>query len=562
MAPCTIDERQVLLLSCGEEQSVLDEESRTRTILNDEHRKKTEKSELFQFLIRPWLDSVQCLCSCPWTPNSGKPEGDPVEEKNAHRHGIYTACVVRIIKYTFSTVLLALCLNMIITGIFAEATPIGKSANSLVAFSTMWILILWLGVLEGGQGCLVGLQPIDKELYAKTHPMTHQCATIAHKGDNLNRFIVGRQFLVVLVVFCLNLCCTMVEGAVIPGFSNGLVAVFLSSGIAVMLITVVLGQLSAEVNATNCMLDFINTPVMVCTTWVCLAIESSGLLHSVYLVQCFFSLFTRKGSETQDEPSRTNMQSLFFWVRVLLSLTLLCYALTVTLAALLEDKTTMCQGLPDVSSVAIFICLICMLGMLEAMQIALFAVVNLPSEDLQEHPVAVANCQLVFSDDNFKAFLIGRQIWVTTCMFLLARITTTDVDTDGPGDGNVLNVSSAIQKFFNTGLPGALITTIVASLVWRIIASSFPIAFMANPFVRVTIRLCLLLEASGVFSAAWLLGDILKLVIGLKPDEVYIGTSGERETREASGEEEGLALKDHTTKTNYGATMDEPVIIC
>jgi len=474
------------------------------------------------------LEPLRDLCSCSFMSKPEHKESScPPEVTKPQGLCTDTESVVRTTKYVCSMLLLTFCVCISMAGIFADQTPIARSMHRMVAFVAMWVLILWLGVLEGGQGCLVGLQPIDKSLYVKSHPITYQCATLAHKGDNLNRFIVGRQFLVVLVVYGMNLCCTVVEDAVVPGFSRALVGVFLESGLSVMLITVILGQLSAEVNATNCMLDFINTPIMLITTWICLAIESSGLLHSVYLVQYLASMFNRE-KDTPDEPPRTALESIFFWIRVAFSLIILSFAFIVTISALLNNQTTFYEGLPDAISVTIFFGLICFLGMLEAMQIALFAVVNLPEEDLEEHPIAKANCQLAFYGTNFPAFLIGRQICVTMCMFLLARITTTDVDTHA-GQETVLNMHPGAQEFFNTGLPGALITTIVASLAWRIFASCFPIPFMANPLVYLTIRLCLLLEASGVFSAAWLFAKSLKHIVGLRLDEVYIGPIGQRD---------------------------------
>lgn len=68
-------------------------------------------------------------------------------------------------------------------------------------------------MMEGGQGCLVGLQPIEKSKYAKSHPITLQNTLLSHKGDNMERFIVGRQFLVVLVVFLINMIGTPIVGA-------------------------------------------------------------------------------------------------------------------------------------------------------------------------------------------------------------------------------------------------------------------------------------------------------------------------------------------------------------
>lgn len=469
------------------------------------------------------LSNAQCSERQCLIASTKGPQGDSA---CSGRRQITRGHVIRGIKYSYSLVLLTFCLSMILAGIMANETPVAMETRPLVAVVAMCLLIFWLGILEGGQGSLVGLQPIDPEAYRESHPSAYQCTTMVYKGDNLNRFIVGRQFLVVLVVFCMNLCCTVVEDALVPGFNKDTVEIFLASGLAVMLITVILGQLSAEVNATNCMLDFIDTPLMVATTWVCLAVEASGLLHATYLVQCCFSIFTDESSSSssaddQTTQSRTLGNRICFWIRVGISSLLLAGAFAVTWSALLNNQTTMYKGLSKTASVAIFFGLTCFLGVLEAMQIAVFAVVKLPENKLTNYPTAQTNCQLVFKGCNFKAFLIGRQICVTTCMFLLARITTTDVDPTVKGE-TVLGVSDGIQDFFNTGLPGALITTIVASLIWRIMASSFPIPFLANPVVRFTIQFCLVLEASGIFSAAWLLADLVKFVMQFRPDDVYL----------------------------------------
>ena len=102
------------------------------------------------------------------------------------------------------------------------------------------------------------------------------------------------------------------------------------------------------------------------------------------------------------------------------------------------------------------------------------------------------------------------------------------------------------RTFFNTGLLGAVITTIVASLAWRIVASSFPLAFMSNPLIYLIIRLCLFLEMTGVCSAAWLLALIHKQVAGYQPDEVYLGDAqvGDNTSRDlAGGDEEDAGAK-------------------
>jgi hypothetical protein len=72
-----------------------------------------------------------------------------------------------------------------------------------------------------------------------------------------------------------------------------------------------LGQLTAQVNAANCMLDFLNNYFMLFTTYVSLAIEFSGLVHSVYLVQIIFSKITGKPIESKEVCARQMCECVF-----------------------------------------------------------------------------------------------------------------------------------------------------------------------------------------------------------------------------------------------------------
>jgi hypothetical protein len=64
-----------------------------------------------------------------------------------------------------------------------------------------------------------------------------------------------------------------------------------------------------------------------------------------------------------------------------------------------------------------------------------------------------------------------------------------------------------------------------------LVASAFPIAFLSNPLVYVFLRICLLLESTGICHGAWVLASIHKKIAGFKRDEVYIGTAEERAAR-------------------------------
>lgn len=213
-----------------------------------------------------------------------------------------------------------------------------------------------------------------------------------------------------------------------------------------------------------------------------------------------------------------------------MSLVILISCMAVTFSALSNGRTTTWDAIPNGIAVILFFICLYVVGMLEGMQIAFFAVSKLTVEERASSPMAAYTCDLLYRKNNLPKFLIGRQICVTLNFFVIARLTTLDVNVD-QGDDAVFGVSKALQQFFNTGLPGAIVTTILGSIVWQLVASAYPVTFLGSPFVHILLRVCLLLENSGVCSAAWFLGIMHKKVAGYKYDEHYIGTPEEREAK-------------------------------
>jgi hypothetical protein len=77
-------------------------------------------------------------------------------------------------------------------------------------------------------------------------------------------------------------------------------SIFLENGVAMMIVTIIMGQLTSQVNAAVCMIDFLNNYFMLFTSYVSLLIEFTGLVHSVYLVQIVFSKITGKPIESKE----------------------------------------------------------------------------------------------------------------------------------------------------------------------------------------------------------------------------------------------------------------------
>jgi silicon transporter len=450
------------------------------------------------------------------------------------------ADVANILKCAYSVGLLIFSTIIIMGLIFNEETKLSSDVHSAVAFIAIWVGVLWLTMVEGGQGSLVGLAPVNGELYKDSHPIAYKCTSIAHKGDNLDRYLLGRQFMVVLTVFTINISGGPLKDAELWGFPSVLTNMFLGSGLAMILFTAMIGQLNSQVNASLCMLDYINNYFALFTFWVAMAIEFSGLLHASYLVQMLVAALSGKKIESNEEP-RNGLQNLFFWSRCLVSLAILAYCFAVTLAALFDGKTTMWEGVPSAVAVIVFFLLMSVVGLLEGMQIAFFAVAKIPKAERGDSVFAKKTCELLFKGEgnNLPGFMIGRQLCVVSCMFFIARVTSVEI---AEGEENIFGVSDGVQKLFDTGLLGAIITTIVASISWQLVASAFPIAFLSNPFTYIFLRICLLLEAIGICSGAWVLAAIHKKIAGFQRDEVYIGTAEERAAKNMSDNTEQLHL--------------------
>jgi len=277
------------------------------------------------------------------------------------------------------------------------------------------------------------------------------------------------------------------------------------------------------------MLDYINNYFALFTLYVAMTIEFTGVMHSSYLIQNILAFLSGKPIQSNEEP-RSGFGMLFFWGRVLMSLAILSFALAVTFKALFEGKTTMWAGVPEWLSVILFLVLMSVVGMLEGMQIAFFAVAKLPASERGTSFFARKTCDLLFKGNgqNLPGFMIGRQLTVVSCFFVVARVTTLNVEVGQVPSQNIFGVTDSAQEFLNTGLHAAVITTILASITWQLAASAFPLAFLANPVTYILLVIALTLEATGVCAGAWFLARFIKKGMGLQYDEVYVGTPEER----------------------------------
>jgi hypothetical protein len=160
---------------------------------------------------------------------------------------------------------------------------------------------------------------------------------------------------------------------------------------------------------------------------------------------------------------------------------------------------------------------------------------------------AIRCCDLVFHGKNLERFVVGRQICVTVCMFVVARISSINADKFAEGYTS-FGISSGFQEFANSGMLGALISTIIGSLMWRVIASKFPLVFMNNKLAILIIRMCLLAELTGIMKFSKAVAKGIIFVFRFKPDHEHTSIDMDIEPEPEEVEEVVAAVYDDDKK--------------
>eukprot|EP00815_Leptocylindrus_aporus_P010989 CAMPEP_0116053136 /NCGR_PEP_ID=MMETSP0322-20121206/2000_1 /TAXON_ID=163516 /ORGANISM="Leptocylindrus danicus var. apora, Strain B651" /LENGTH=587 /DNA_ID=CAMNT_0003536227 /DNA_START=88 /DNA_END=1848 /DNA_ORIENTATION=- len=413
----------------------------------------------------------------------------------------YTAMLISIALLAFS-----LCITFAVNIEDDAEAEDDYNIPGAVTLLIVIFLLVWLATLEGGMVCLLGCQPIDPQIYFETHPIAYKCTVLASlDSTNLSRFIAGKQFLVVILIFIVDQLTKPVEGRDAMGISGWVSDVFLYEfALAMTFITLVMAQIVPQLIAKDCMLDFLNNHFSLMVIYASLAIEYSGLLHVVYLVPLCIRRFTSRSgngeaSEMLEDPA--GMSSTFlFWLKVAMSSIIYIFSLTLVITALFDGNTEMWDDISPGLSLFLFVVVLMWGMLLQGVQVAIFALMKLPSERYRHRKTARLNFKAVFNhgSENVDNFLIGRQLLVTAFYFFMSKITHLDY----PDDDTIWGVSQTVHDLLSFGLFGALVTTIPL-LGGRIAGAVAPTIFLSNILILPNIYLCRYIGASEIVSVAW-----------------------------------------------------------
>jgi hypothetical protein len=258
-------------------------ESLARSSIHSSHTSLASSS--FSTTLQP--ATINTMAAKNTSPHSKKSNASPASPRTDNSSSFENTkaepappnVALDIARQVGSCALLGWSVAVICSAIFGEKTGAAGDYDipPIITFIVFCGMLLFLSTMEGGQGCLVGLQPTEKAKYVNSHPTTHKCTTMAHNGDNMERFVVGRQFLVVLSIFIINTCGGSLADVSVLGMGSTLNAIFLDNGLAMILATIILGQITAQVSNV-----------------FFLSIDANAFLftHSILLLLPFLSLFS------------------------------------------------------------------------------------------------------------------------------------------------------------------------------------------------------------------------------------------------------------------------------
>jgi hypothetical protein len=444
-----------------------------------------------------------------------------------------SSCVTnyRYATYYWSCALTAFALFCVLWGIGNQwNNPPWSQKGSHGALEIFLFLgmLCWISMLEGYQISLVGLQGINLAEYKESHPRAHRILTLCHKGPNVERFLVGRQFLLLFNGFLAS----RLGGAASEEFSIGSwdwisePSQFFISNSIFLLIVILLFQLVSQLMAAEKMLDFLELPLAGYYTVLLptLFVESIGLTHSTYMLKD--GLAWAVGIDrSEEDPAKKMNKNFFYYLRCLISISAVLFAGTFLVKGWIMAQTAATSGagwrfLPPAASVVVSVFFLFIMSCAEGLQVSALALQHENNAELATTaPKAYAITQILFKGRNMQAFLVGRQFFVALMMILLGRVTgyaggggalVCDGPDVGSGSGAVpcegedWGMGAGFNEWLlQTGFMGAVFVVNVAQLASQVTASIFPVGFINNRVLKWLLQIMLMVEASGLVNACW-----------------------------------------------------------
>lgn len=191
-------------------------------------------------------------------------------------------------RYIFSFSALLFSFIIVSYAIILQLTSFYKEVPAAVSYLLLFILLGILALMEGIQIAVVELMKLPIE---SLNPGSHayDIAQLTREKFRLPSFLMGRQVVVVLVVFLLGRLTTLNQQVDIWWIPNWFQVGLLQTGLFGALIVVIWGQLVPQVIASEHPIQFLNFggprfPFMKFVIYFTLFIEWTGSTHATWVI--------------------------------------------------------------------------------------------------------------------------------------------------------------------------------------------------------------------------------------------------------------------------------------
>lgn len=203
------------------------------------------------------------------------------------------ANVADYVRFVLSGLLLLFSLTVTSYAIWEKKTMFWDSVPGYAALILFFVDLFFLGIVEGLQIALVELKRQHPDSYKRSHPRAFRLGQLAAKGDNVERFLMGRQVCVVVLVFFAAKLTTIHldenEGFLFP--TPGWVqSIFYETGLLACVVVVIIAQLMPQIVAAKFPVHFLQILIMRPAYYVCWFLELTGLTHICWVLSHLMSL--------------------------------------------------------------------------------------------------------------------------------------------------------------------------------------------------------------------------------------------------------------------------------
>jgi len=414
-------------------------------------------------------------------------------------------------------------------------------------FIILFLALTLLAYVEALHYGVIAIEKWDMEKYKDKYPRAYQCWLLANTPQRVQKFIVGRQFYVIFVVF---LIAQITSFPHIPknfaGLPPTLILVLLQTGLPGVALTLTFGQLISQLFVEEFTLQFMN--LYGCNFCMRLAFgaEFIGIPNFAWLLFHGASrLFCGKVREAKkiikerrsnealmemEESAKVAEQAKaqraaaglteeedpndiergahfvaiiskepFTWADYFRFAWSSCATLG-SLGIILWGISQKAYVLPVEIPGAYIIAILMMMNLwyLEGLMIAVVGTQYWDPETFKHvYPRAYKLHKLVNLPDNVKRFIIGRQFFTVLTNFLLAQIFTF---------ANFKNQGwpkAVFYIFIQSGLVGVLTVLNFSQIMPELLGAQYPLRFMDLYYSYTIVWISLFLDFIGVGHCAW-----------------------------------------------------------